>query len=75
MVRLSAGQGLQGAGKVALLGLDVAHSVQRCRKVTLPAGIAGIGVRQRFFDGKAGAIGFQRARQVPLCHLRIADLV
>ena len=41
----------------------------------LPAGVAGIGLRQPLGDGEAVAIGLQRSRKVALRHLHVADLV
>ena len=39
----------------------------------LPAGIAGIGVRQPLYDGEAVAVGLKRAGKVALRHQRVAD--
>ena len=74
MARLVA-VGLERAGKVALRHLHVADLVVRHRQIALPAGVAGIGLRQPLSDGEAVAVGLERAGKVALRHLHIANLL
>ena len=65
--------GLERAGKVALRHLHVANFVVRHRQIALPAGVAGIGLRQPLGDGEAVAVGLERAGKVALRHLHVAN--
>ena len=67
--------GRQRARKVALRDLHVADLVVRHREIALPAGVAGIGLRQPVKEDEAAAVGFQRARKVALRDLHVADPV
>ena len=66
---------LQRAGEVALRDLHVADSVVRHREIALPAGVAGIGVRQARADREAVAIRFERLAGVTLFGLHVADFI
>ena len=59
----------------------ISHFLERARDprmrrgdVVLPAGVAGIGLRQAIDDREAVAVGLQRAGEVALRDLHVADL-